>query len=559
VRCVHCSDVLDPSIPTPAAPTPPLMPRTIAIVGGVAALLIAVLHFAGLGFSMRLLPAEAPHAELVSRMSTLVDEDIVDSADARALTAQLQIERDLRAELRSGTLSESEAIAIRDRLPEDDQATVIGVRGIFGLVPVVIAFLAAAAVGTGFARGRQVREVALGLAAASGVQLLLWAVSVEFDIGALVGGRLLMAGPGPAFAGGPILLLVVTLVFATAAASGLGFGVGIGLEQAMGKADCPHCGHVFPRAKGQLHCPACTRPLEVAQSVSAGPGGMTRASTGADALLCIQCAKTYAADACPVHPAEPLLDPRRDDVRLQLLDLDTQQGTRRFAQWTEGLGVGPQDVTTPTSGGVCLECAKAYDQPTCPVHPDEPLLDPSREEVRLEMEDADARRRNQVGTRLMFAGFALAAAGTVGLSSVLDLDGQLLISTFAGSLLALMAVARVLTPALSPPRYGPWTGAQAQSSDALAADARRELLGPLQRHLAGALAHLGALIATATLGAILGGLLAFVLTWPVALGAVGGLLLGLVVFVLYRNVVDTSKDVRQAAKSAAAQWRDPYA
>lgn len=556
---MHCSDVLDPTYETPAAPTPPMDTRIIAVVGAIAVALVLVLHVVGIGFSMRLLPATASQAELGARMESLVNDDVLEASEAEYLFTQLAIEWASRAELERGNLSEMEAIALRERLPPEDQSTVIGVQGIFGLLPIFIAFLVAGVVGTAVARGRRAREVALGLLAASALQFVLWMWTVEFDVAALVGGRLLMAGPGPAFTGGPVLLLAVSIIGSLAAASGLGYAVGLGLDQAQGKADCPHCGHVFPRARGQLQCPACTRPLDAQpQAVVAGPGGMTREQTGAAELLCIQCVKTYAADACPVHADEPLLDPRRDDVRFQLLDLDTQAGTTRFARWTDGLGAAGHGDSQPAQGGVCMECAKAYETPACPLHADEPLLDPSREEVRLEMEEADDRRRRQVGSGLMFGAFGLAATAMVGLASLIDLDGSLMISGFAGSLVGLIAVARVLTPALSPPRFGAWTGSAPIDADALAHSAKQELLEPLRRGLVRVIGRMKWLAVASAVGGALGAGLAFALTWPVGLGVFLGVLVGALGFVAYTTIVDTGAELRDAASSAAKEWRDPY-
>ncbi len=560
VRCVHCSDVLDPTFETPAAPIPPIDTRIVAVVGAVAVALVLILHVVGVGFSMRLLPATALDHELESRMTALVDDDVLEPAQARVLTAELAIEWAARAELERGTLSELEAIALRERLPPEDQSTVIGVQGIFGLLPIFLAFLVAGVVGTAVARGRRVREVALGLLAAALLQFVLWMWSVEFDLAAFVGGRLLMAGPGPAFTGGPVLLLAVSMIGSLAAACGLGYAVGLGLDQAQGKADCPHCGHVFPRAKGQLQCPSCTRPLDALPHAAAvGPGGMTRALSGAAELLCIQCVKTYAADACPVHADEPLLDPAREDVRFQLLDLDTQAGTSRFARWTEGLGATADDAVAGPQGGVCMECARAYETLACPLHADEPLLDPSREEVRLEMEETDDRRRRQVGAWLMFGAFGLAAAANVALASVIELDGSLMISGFAGSLVGLIAVARVLTPALSPPRFGAWTGSAAIGSDALAHSAGQELLEPLRKGLQRVLARMKWLAVASVVGGGLGAGLAFGLSGPIGLGAFLGVLVGVLGFVVYTTVIDTGTELRDAASSAAKEWRDPYA
>lgn len=557
---MHCSDVLDPTHETPAAPAPPLDRRIIAIVGAVGVALVLVLQLMGIGFSMRLLPATALDHELETRMTALVTDEVLKPTEARAIAAELATEWAARAELRAGYLSEQQANALRERLPPEDQSTVIGVPGIFGLVPIFLAFLIAGVVGTAVARGRRVREVALGLLAASGLQFVLWMWSVEFDVAALLGGRLLMAGPGPAFTGGPVLLLTVSVIGSLAAACGLGYAVGLGLDQAQGKADCPHCGHIFPRAKGQLQCPACTRPLDARpQAAPAGPGGMTRAQTGAAELLCIQCVKTYAADACPTHPNEPLLDASRDDVRFQLLDLDTQAGTARFARWTEGLGATANDGIPASQGGVCMECAKAYETAVCPLHVDEPLLDPSREEVRLEMEETDDRRRLKVGSRLMFGAFGLAAALVVGLANVIELDGSLMISAFAGTLVGLIAVARVLTPALSPPRFGAWTGAEAIGNQALGNNARKELWEPVRHALAQMLARSKLLAAITVVGALLGAGLAFALEWPPGLGALLGGFVGIVGAGIYTSVVDTAAEVREAVGTVTKEWRDPYA
>lgn len=558
IRCVHCSDVLDPAAQTPSAPAPPLDAKTSAIVAAIGVLLVALLHASGLGFSMRLLPADASEAELASRMESLIEEEAIDEAAAVSLLVELASERRARAELDGGTLSEREANSLRARLPPEDQATVLGLGGVFALLPTMLAFLVAGVVGTALARARRSREVLLGLGAASIGQLLLWALSVEFDVGALASGRLLMTGPGPAFVGGPILLLCVSLVGATAASTGLSYAVGLGLEQAAGKSDCPHCGHVFVRTRGLLQCPACTRPVAspAAAPVPSGPGGMTRAQTGASELLCVQCVKTYAADVCPVHPDEPLLDPAVEAVRFQLLDLDAQAGTQRFSRWTAGMHT---DAAPSASGGVCMECARAYDASACPVHPDEPLLDPAVEAVRIEMEDADDRHRARVGTRLMFGAFGLTAALTVGLANVLPLEGSLLVSVFAGSLLGLMAVARVLTPALSPPRFTAWTGTEATSREALAHDAKRELLEPVRRAFAQIGRRLAGFVVASLLAGGVGAASFFALSRPVGLGILCGAVLGALGFGGYVWAVDTRRELGEAARTVASGWRDPYA
>ena len=62
---------------------------------------------------------------------------------------------------------------------------------------------------------------------------------------------------------------------------------------------------------------------------------------------------------------------------------------------------------------VCMKCAEAYAQGRegsfCPRHPDEPLLDGHRDEVKFEMMQADDKARSRM------YGFWLLTLGTVGL------------------------------------------------------------------------------------------------------------------------------------------------
>lgn len=560
IRCVHCSDLLDASAAsTPAAAPTPLHVRSIGVVAMVASVLLVVLATTGLGFSMRVLPADALDEDNARRIEAMVEDEVLERGDARRLAAKLAEENAGHRLLASGSLSDTQAAALRDDLPPADQSTVIGARGLLGIPPIIGAFLLAAVAGVVTARGRRTREVALGLAGAAALQLGLWMFAAEFNLDAVLEGRLMMAGAGPVFTGAPVLLMVCSLLFAVAVGTGLGHAVGLGLDQAAGKRDCPHCGHVFAARRDLHHCPACTRPLAVAPTApQIGTGGMTLASTGASELLCTRCAKTYASDTCPIHPDEPLLDPRREDVRFQLLELDASAGTRRFASWTEGLGVGQRDAPVRTGEGLCMACARTYDAAVCPIHVDEPLLDPTREDVILELIEADDRRRRQVGTRLMFGGFAAAAALTTATVSTLELDGSLSISVFAGTVLAAMAIARVLTPALSPPRFGRWTGAAPADANAVRTEARRELLEPVLRAVRGDLRRLGWFAVASVVGASAGAAIGFAMGWPVGLTALGGGVLGLLASAGVTAVRDTASDVRDAAKAVSDEWKDPY-
>ncbi len=562
IRCVHCSDILDPAVASsgPSTPPAPLDRRAVGVAGGVAAVLVLALHLLGLSFAMRVLPADASASETAAQIETWVADEILQPPDAVALASILGTEARLRAELRSGTLRDAEAAAIRERLPPPDQSLVLGLGGLFALLFPTFAFVVGASVAVAVVQTRRPREVALGLSAAAALQGMLWLISADFDLGAIAGGRLAMVGPGPLFEGAPALLLVMTTVASIAAASGVAFGLGRGLDLLAGKRECPHCEHEFVAKKGIDNCPACTRPLTRAADVALGGGGMTREATGATALLCATCAKTYDADACPVHPHEPLLDPRRDDVRFQLLELDTQAGTRRFTRWTDGLGIDPHRATpTRTGAGLCMACAKTYDAASCPRHPEEPLLDPSREDVRLELIEADDRQRRTVGTRLMFAAFFVALTLSMGVTATLDFDSSLGVYAFAGLVVGLMTVAQVLTPQLSPRRFGAWTGEGPANPDEFGMGVRGLILTPLRRSLAVAMARAKWMAAAVVGGAIVGGGVAALLAWSLVGMAALGALIGLVVFLVVASVVDTTQELTQSAREVAEAWKDPYA
>ncbi len=67
----------------------------------------------------------------------------------------------------------------------------------------------------------------------------------------------------------------------------------------------------------------------------------------------------------------------------------------------------PQDGTGSADGQMlCTLCAKTYqDRKTCPVHPEEPLLDVRIDEVVLQLEaDDDRRRRKLIGRWTMLLG-----------------------------------------------------------------------------------------------------------------------------------------------------------
>lgn len=74
-------------------------------------------------------PAHALDEQLISRVDALVEEVVVDVCDGFAVATQPAIERDARIELDAGKLSESDAQLLSERVPPEDQSTVIGVGG----------------------------------------------------------------------------------------------------------------------------------------------------------------------------------------------------------------------------------------------------------------------------------------------------------------------------------------------------------------------------------------------------------------------------------------------
>jgi len=74
---------------------------------------------------------------------------------------------------------------------------------------------------------------------------------------------------------------------------------------------------------------------------------------------------------------------------------------------------------------LCVACAGLHPAgPFCPVHPDEPLLDPALDEVRFELMSLDDRARSRTYTRWMVGlggvGLALAVVTLIVLESAVD-------------------------------------------------------------------------------------------------------------------------------------------
>jgi hypothetical protein len=61
--------------------------------------------------------------------------------------------------------------------------------------------------------------------------------------------------------------------------------------------------------------------------------------SGPDQLLCVLCAKLHRpAELCPLHPDEPLLDPRDEQVVYELIALDDKAKQRTYIRWPVIMG-----------------------------------------------------------------------------------------------------------------------------------------------------------------------------------------------------------------------------
>lgn len=575
-RCTACDQLLDPEAAEDSrkAPARQLHSRTFGLMAGVTLAVLLVLQLLGQTFSMKVISAPVTGDSATPVLEQLVDDGEVSRDQAASLALQLYMMDEMRARLAAGELSGEEEVAVRDKLRDPDQAVVLGFGGFMGLLWPLLAFAGAAFVTALVTRARRHSEIVIGAAVAAAIQLGVWLFDVGFDVSAVLGGELVMMDGKLAFAAAPMMLVGMTLFMGVLASVAVAAATYLGLQQLTGTAVCAHCDHeVSFRPHAPSACPRCHVPLNLGRKLrytgsdaflgelgqAAAP--VTRASTGAAQLLCLRCAKAYEADACPVHPHEPLVDPSRDDVKLRLLDLDAQAGTSRYAEWTDdGLGI---DATVaapePTGPQLCMACARTYETDACPVHPHEPLLDPAREQVRLELIAEDDRARSRMGTRLMFAGAALAVAQTVALAMALDLEMGVLAGIFTGTLAGLVAVASVITPKLAPPRFGQWTGEGAVDLDEFGMGAQATLWTPLRGFLMRAKQQALVMVAVVAAGAGLGAGAGVATDGSIAGFAVLGGVAALIGHALWIWMSDTGKGVRKAASGARKAWRDPYA
>ncbi len=575
-RCTACDQLLDPEAAEESAKAParPLHVRTLSIMAGLTFVALLVLQLAGQTFSMKVISAPVTGDAAAPVLETLVAEGEVTQAQAGRLLLELYINDELQARLDAGELSGEEQVAALERVRDREQAVVLGFGGFLGLLWPLLAFAGAALVTAVVTRARRHTEIVVGAAIAAAIQLGVWLFGVGFDVGAVLGGQLLMVDGKLAFAAAPVMLLGMTLFMSVLASAVVAALTYLGVQQLTGLAVCAHCDHAVSfRPHAPSACPKCHVPLRLGRKLRYSGGDaflgelgraaapVTRASTGAAELLCLRCAKAYEADACPVHPYEPLVDPSREDVKLRLLDLDAQAGTQRYVKWTDGgLGIDAAlAVPAPTGPQLCMACAKTYEADACPVHPHEPLLDPTREEVRLQLVEADDRARTQMSTRLMFAGAGVAVALTAALAVTLELEMSVLGGVFIGTLASLVAVATVITPKLAPPRYSRWSGEGAVDLDEFGMGAQATFWTPLRAFVMRAKQQALVMLAVVAVGAGVGAGLGVATGTTVAGLAILGAVTTLIGHAAWIWMSDTAKDVRKAASDAREAWNDPYA
>jgi hypothetical protein len=573
--CGACGALLDAdaaAVQAAARAPRPFHLRTFAMMAGLGVTLVLLAQLLGLSFCVAVVPSSI--SEGVPKIEALVDAGTLDAEEGRVIALDLMRNEAMRAELEHGRVDGAEAMRLRERVRPEDQSLVLGMGGLRGFLPPFLALLMAAFVTVGVCRVRRSSELGLGVTVAATMQLGLWAFLAELELGALLGGELLMTQGGFGFAGAPIMLLGMWAFLSVVVTVGAAHAIVALLEPLTGMAVCDACEHRFRvRPKAPEACPKCKATRGVGGRVryrggedmlaELGPAsaGTTLASSGAAELLCLRCAKTYAADQCPHHPHEPLLDPRLDAVRFQLMELDASAGTRRYSKWTaDGLGIDAAGPARPAAGPLlCMACARTYVSGSCSVHPDEPLLDPSREEVRLELVAADDRRRARASTGLMFGSTIVAGLLSFGLAGFLDLGGSTGITMFVGLLVFLVPLSQLVTPRLAPPRFAAWTGEGSVDLDEMGMGAQATIVDPLRRAAARARRELMRLALAAALGAALGSGVALVLDQPIeALAAAGGLG-SVLVTLMVLIVIDRLRTVGGAVRQAQQVWNDPYA
>lgn len=112
---------------------------------------------------------------------------------------------------------------------------------------------------------------------------------------------------------------------------------------------------------------------------------------------------------------------------------------------------------------LCVLCAKLHNPAEfCPVHPDEPLLDPAKDDVRFELMALDDKAKGRTYMRFGAIGAALGFALGIGVYYLIKSQSPLVAEAFRmeivfGGLAGLLAVGLLVAKLRYRPRFTRWT------------------------------------------------------------------------------------------------------
>lgn len=510
-QCIACDRPLDPSqgVTHQATERRPFHWMAFGTMAGVALVLVMLGWFGGATTSLVEIEPMASNSTIEQTFRPLVENGDVEALEAAAIGREIARNRELIYALDAGSFAPEEAARIQQHVRRRGQSVVLGVGGWRGLAVPLLAFGIAGLVVAVITRVRRWTEVTLASLLAAFVQLGLWFLSAEFKFAAVLGGRFVLTGGGLLFEGSPIMLLGMALVVGLGGALVASTLGAMALPALTGTGACHNCTHRFAlRPKAPENCPKCHVRLKRAQPRSMKEFEVPNASP----------------------PAEV------DEF------------------------VGGPDPAAPSVAGplLCCECAQMYEGGKCPTHPDEPLLDPTLEYVRMELAEADHRARRKMSVRLMFGGTGLAMAFALAVGSLLGGDPSITMYVFAGTLSGAIAVANVLAPKLSPPRFTRWSGEEAVDLDALGEGAQAQIYGPLYRAFERAKRRAIWIGGGTVAAAVLCGVLALIFDLSIGPIALLGALAGLLVALFISSLVDEGEKLVRDVRDVKRAWKDPY-
>lgn len=510
-QCIACEHPLDASaVEHRALNRRPFHWLSLGATAGVALVLVLAAWFSGLTTSLVVIEANASKVEIAQTLRPWVDSGDVTASEASSVAFDVVGNREVWQALDNDSNAMFDPQTIEEQLHPRDESLVLGVGGWRGLGIPLAAFALAGIAVASITRVRRLTEIALGCIAAGAVQLGLWFMSAGFSATAVMEGRFVLTGDGLMFEGSPVMLLGMVLIAAMGAGLLTTTATVLTLPSLTGTGACHHCAHRFSlRPKPPVNCPSCDVRLQ-----------------------------------------EEKLRYVPEDVPAAELEVAAAQ-----ADWMDTRNPAPRPVEGPL---LCTECARMYEGGQCPTHPDEPLLDPSREEVRFELAEADHRARRKLSVQLMFGGAALAMVFSFAIGWLLGGDPSIVMYVFAGTLTGAIAVANVLAPKLSPPRFSQWSGEGAVNLDEFGQGAQATIYAPLQRAFERMKRRAAWILGGTIASGLLAGTLALIFGLSIGAIAMLGALAGLLVSLVVSSWVDEATKVVQSARDVKKAFKDPY-